>query len=117
VNIKQRRHAIASALAASALTPLVIARGHKIANIPELPLVVEDRLESFEKTKSAVTFLKQFGAYEDVQKVIDSKTIRAGKGKMRGKRYNQKKGPLVIYSNENVKLIKGINLTLIDFIF
>jgi len=54
VNIKQRRHAVASALAASALTPLVIARGHKISNIPELPLVVEDRLESFEKTKSAV---------------------------------------------------------------
>jgi large subunit ribosomal protein L4e len=50
-------------------------------------LVVEDRLESFEKTKSAVTFLKAFGAYEDVQKVIDSKNLRAGKGKMRNRRY------------------------------
>jgi large subunit ribosomal protein L4e len=41
-------------LAASSLTPLVLARGHKVSNVPELPLVVEDRLESFEKTKSAV---------------------------------------------------------------
>jgi large subunit ribosomal protein L4e len=35
-----------------------MARGHKVANIPEMPLVVEDRLESFEKTSQAVTFLK-----------------------------------------------------------
>lgn len=107
VNIKQRRHAVAAALAATALTPLVMARGHKIANVPELPLVVEDRLESFEKTSQAVTFLKQIGAYEDVQKVIDSKTLRAGKGKLRNKRYQRKKGPLVVYSNENVKLVKA----------
>lgn len=72
-----------------------------------MPLVVEDRLESFEKTNQAVAFLKRFGAYEDVQKVIDSKTLRAGKGKLRNKRYQTKKGPLVVYSNENVKLVKA----------
>jgi len=107
VNIKQRRHAVAAALAATALTPLVLARGHKVSQVPELPLVVEDRLESFEKTNQAVAFLKRFGAYEDVQKVIDSKNLRAGKGKLRNKRYQVKKGPLVIYSNENVKLVKA----------
>jgi large subunit ribosomal protein L4e len=72
-----------------------------------MPLVVEDRLESFEKTNQAVAFLKRFGAYEDVQKVIDSKTITAGRGKIRNKRYQKKKGPLVVYSNENVKLVKA----------
>lgn len=54
VNITQKRHAVASALAASALVPLVIARGHKIEKIPELPLVFDDKLESIEKTKKAV---------------------------------------------------------------
>jgi len=54
VNVKQRRHAVASALAASAITPLVLARGHRVANVPELPLVVEDRVENYEKTKNAV---------------------------------------------------------------
>jgi large subunit ribosomal protein L4e len=53
-------------LAASSLTPLVLARGHKVSNVPELPLVVEDRIESYEKTKEAVEFLTRFGAYEDV---------------------------------------------------
>lgn len=107
VNLKQRRHAVAAALAATALTPLVQARGHKVSQVPELPLVVEDRLESFEKTNQAVSFLKRFGAYEDVQKVIDSKTLKAGRGKIRNKRYQKKKGPLVVYSNENVRLVKA----------
>jgi len=33
--------------------------------------------------------------------------LRAGKGKMRNRRYQTKKGPLVIYSNENSKLVKA----------
>lgn len=40
-NVNQRRHAVASALAASACPPLVMARGHRIDKIPELPLVVD----------------------------------------------------------------------------
>jgi large subunit ribosomal protein L4e len=107
VNIKQRRHAIAAALAASALAPLVQARGHKIENVPEFPLVVEDKIENYEKTREAVEFLKRFGAYADVEKVIGTKKLRAGKGKLRNRRYNIRKGPLVVYLNENVKLIKA----------
>lgn len=107
VNLKQKRHAAASAIAASGVTPLVMARGHKVQDVPELPLVLEDKLESFEKTKDAVALLKRFGAYEDVQKVIDTKRIRAGKGKLRNRRYRLRKGPLVVYSNENSKLIKA----------
>jgi len=70
-------------------------------------LVVEDRLENYEKTKNAVEFLKRFDAYEDVKKVVDAKTLRAGKGKMRNRRYQLRKGPLVIYANENSNLVKA----------
>lgn len=107
VNLKQRRHAIAAALAASAITPLVMSRGHLVEKIPELPLVVDDKLDNYEKTKDAVEFLKRFGAYDDVKKVIRSKVLRSGKGKMRNRRYRQRKGPLVIYSNNNAKLVKA----------
>merc|ERR1711957_307914 len=41
VNITQRRHAVASALAASACAPLVMARGHRVEGVPELPLVID----------------------------------------------------------------------------
>lgn len=107
VNLKQKRHAVASALAASALTPLVQARGHKIDNLPQIPFVVEDKLESYEKTKDAVAFLKRVGADQDVDRVTKSKTLRAGKGKMRNRKYKVKKGPLVVYYNNNVKLLEA----------
>lgn len=87
VNIKQRRHAAAAAIAASGVTPLVLARGHKVENIPELPLVVEDRVENIEKTKDAIAFLKRFNIYDDVVRVVKSKRLRAGKGKMRNRRF------------------------------
>merc|ERR1719465_340575 len=37
VNVTQKRHAVASALAASPLPPLVMARGHRVDEVPELP--------------------------------------------------------------------------------
>jgi large subunit ribosomal protein L4e len=49
--------------------------------------------------------LKRAGAYDDVKKVIENRRIKAGKGKLRNRRYHARKGPLFIYSNENVKLV------------
>lgn len=50
-NLKQRRYAVATALAASAILPLVQARGHRVDNVPELPLVVNGSAEKIERTK------------------------------------------------------------------
>ena len=44
-NIKQKRYAAATALAASAVLPLVQARGHRVDSVPEFPLVVADAAE------------------------------------------------------------------------
>merc|ERR1719502_1018105 len=52
------------------------------------------------KTSAAVALLKKFGAYADVEKVMASKTMRAGKGKMRNRRFVQRRGPLVIYEKD-----------------
>jgi len=62
-----------------------MARGHRIDNIPEVPLVL-DNLEKTERTKDLIDILKRFGAYTDVERVIDSKTLRAGRGKLRNRR-------------------------------
>lgn len=66
VNLNQKRYAICSALAASAILPLVQARGHRVDGIPTLPLVVDDQLQNIESTSSVIDFLKRFGAYADV---------------------------------------------------
>ncbi|KAF9016794.1 ribosomal protein L4 [Hymenopellis radicata] len=52
VNQNQRRFAVVSALAASAFPSLVLARGHRIEQIKEVPLVVSSAAESFKKTNT-----------------------------------------------------------------
>jgi len=115
INLNQKRYAVASALAASALPALVMARGHRVENIPEIPLVIDNKtIDNIDKTKRAKALMEAIHAYDDVQKVKDSRKIRAGKGKWRNRRYVQRKGPLIIY-NEKAPLIRAFrNLPGVD---
>lgn len=101
VNITQKRYAVASALAASAVPALVMARGHVIDEVPEMPLVVDNALEATSKTSAAKEVLNSVGALDDVDKAASSKKIRAGKGKMRNRRYTLRRGPLIIYKSDD----------------
>jgi large subunit ribosomal protein L4e len=101
INVNQRRYAVCSALAASALPSLVMARGHKVDNVPECPLVVDSAMEAVDKTSKAMKVLEAIGASDDVEKCKNSRQIRSGKGKMRNRRYVQRRGPLVVYSEDN----------------
>ncbi|XP_073241026.1 large ribosomal subunit protein uL4-like [Porites lutea] len=119
INQKQRRYAMCSALAASALPALVMARGHRVDEIPEVPLVVSDSIESLQKTSAAVKLLKAVNAYGDVEKCKDSKKIRAGKGKMRNRRTVMRKGPLVIYNEDHgvrkaFRNLPGVDILSVD---
>ncbi|KAI1731678.1 ribosomal protein l4/L1 family domain-containing protein [Ditylenchus destructor] len=100
VNVAQRRHAVASAIAASGIPALIQARGHVIDQLSEVPLVITDKIESYKKTKEAVAFLQRVNLWADVEKVYNSKRYRAGKGKSRNRRYKQKLGPLIVYNND-----------------
>jgi large subunit ribosomal protein L4e len=101
INTNQKRYAVCSALAASALPSLVMARGHKIDNVPECPLVVDSAVEGYNKTAQAMKVLAAIGASDDVDKSKASRQIRSGKGKMRNRRYVQRRGPLVVYADDN----------------
>jgi large subunit ribosomal protein L4e len=101
VNIKQRRYALVSALAASALPSLNLAKGHRIEGVPEVPLVLSDKVEEVKKTKEAVKILRNTAVWNDIEKVKATKRFRAGKGKMRNRRRIMKRGPLVIYNKDN----------------
>ena len=110
VNHNEKKYATTSAIAASAVQSLVLARGHRIEKIAEVPLVVSDDLQNVQKTKEAVAALKALNAHRDVIKVIKSKKMRAGKGKMRGRRFTQRRGPLVVYAQDNglVKAFRNV---------
>merc|ERR1712119_107879 len=115
VNINQRRFAMTSAIAATGVPALVMARGHMVDNVPEIPLVVSNNVENYNKTKQAVALLKAVGAWDDIKRVYATRRQRAGRGKMRGRRFVQKLGPCIVYKNDNgvvksFRNIPGVNL-------
>ncbi|BFY97581.1 hypothetical protein BsWGS_00621 [Bradybaena similaris] len=119
INVNQRRYAITSAIAATGVPALVMSKGHRIEEIPEVPLVISDKVEEIKKTKEAVAVLKKLKAWKDIEKVYNSKRFRAGKGKMRNRRRIQRRGPLVIYNKDNgitraFRNIPGITLISVD---
>merc|ERR1712028_174417 len=52
---------------------------------------------------AAKKLLEEYGAYDDVVKSKNSHAIRSGKGKMRNRRHVQRRGPLVILTEEAIK--------------
>jgi len=100
VNVNQKRYAVASALAASAVPALVLARGHQISAIPEIPLVVAtDAVETLTKTKNALALLSKLKAQDDVERCKDVKK-NSGKARLRNRSKKIKAGPLVIVGNK-----------------
>jgi len=108
ININEKRFALVSSLAASAVPALVMARGHRIDNLPEVPLVVDNKvIDNVDKTSKAVALLKALNAFDDVERSKESRNVRAGKGKMRNRRYVQRRGPLLVYLQENSPMTKA----------
>jgi len=100
-NINQRRYAVTSAIAATGVPALVMAKGHRVDAVPEIPLVVSNNAQDYKKTKQAVDLLKQLGAWDDVKRVYASRRMRAGRGKSRDRKHVQKLGPAVVYAQDN----------------
>jgi len=119
VGVAQKRYAMCSAIAATGVPALVMAKGHVIDGIPEVPLVVADSVQGFTRTKQAVEFLRRNKAWADVAKVYATRRMRAGKGKLRNRRHVQKLGPLVIYDQDQgvtkaFRNIPGVDVIQVD---
>ncbi len=91
-----------SALRATSEAGLVRARGHRFSDGLTVPVVVRDDFESIKSTQDAVKALESIGVYDDVERALKGTNIRAGRGKMRGRRYRVPKSLLVVLSKECV---------------
>jgi large subunit ribosomal protein L4e len=100
INTKERKLATRSAIAATADGDRVAERGHAFEDDLEFPLVVSDDFEDLVKTREAVDVLEALGVYSDVERAEDGKTVRAGRGTTRGRKYTQPKSVLVVTSEE-----------------
>jgi large subunit ribosomal protein L4e len=84
INKKELKIAMLSALAATSSKELVKARGHRVADDREFPLVVSDDIERITKTSEAEKALRNLGVWEDVKRA-SRKKARSGKGSVRGR--------------------------------
>ncbi|HEX55237.1 MAG: 50S ribosomal protein L4 [Candidatus Altiarchaeales archaeon] len=113
INNKEYLLALKSAIAATKDEGIVSARGHIITGIRELPLIIEDKFEELNKTKEVIESLNKLGLEKDLERARE-KRIRAGKGKMRGRRYKKKKSVLIVVNNDGGILSSARNIPGVD---
>ena len=114
INKKEKKLAKNSALAATANKEIVSKRGHKFNNKITLPIIIDDKFEKINKTKDVINTLEKIGVYEDVLRSINGKHIRAGKGKMRGRKYRIPKTILIVSTKDEIsrsaKNLSGVDI-------
>jgi large subunit ribosomal protein L4e len=106
INKKERIRALASAIAATASPNLVKERGH-IYKANVLPIIVVDELESIGQASEAKRMLMNIGVWDDVMRAYERRRIRAGKGKMRGRKYVVPKSVLIVTHSSNPPALKA----------
>ena len=108
VNDKERKFAIRSAIAATTDPETVSERGHAFDDDLDLPLVVSDEFENLNKTQEALEAFEALGIGTDVERADEGRHIRAGQGKVRGRKYKQPKSVLVVTSEEPSRAARNL---------
>ena len=115
INKKEKQKAFRSAVAASVSEELVKGRGHVFTN--EIPVIFEDGFEALTQTRDVISALSAAGVYDDVIRAKNSRKVRAGKGKLRGRRYKQRKSLLIVTAEQPLRAARnlaGVDAVTID---
>ncbi len=115
INEKEKRLAVISALAATSDKYFVSLRGHRV-QIDSLPIVVSDELANLQKAKDVIGILEKLGIAQELERVRKGIRIRAGKGKMRGRRYKVPVGPLIVSHDVKKLLSAARNIPGVDVV-
>ncbi len=116
INNKENRKAIRSAISATIQRELVAERGH---NVPEgYPFVLSDTVTKVNKTQDAQKLLQKLGFTTELIRTSEKK-VRAGRGKMRGRKYDRKIGPLIVIADKcelqkSASNIPGVEIVVVD---
>ncbi len=116
---KEMRLALRSAIAATASEETVASRGHATDEVPDFPLVVANDIQSLKKSQEVKEAFLQLGIWLDVYRVKESRKVRAGRGKMRGRKMKQAVGPLLVVAEDKgvikaARNLPGVDVALID---
>ena len=116
MNKHEKQKATRSAIASTSISALVKKRGHVFA-AQELPVVVVDEFQGIVKTRQVKDVLGKLKVFTDVERAKDKRTVRAGKGKMRGRRYKRAKSILIVTGNTQTAVSRSArNLEGVDVV-
>jgi len=116
VNRKEKRLATMSAIAATAYRYFVVMRGHRVDKVSELPIVVTNDFEELKRTSEVKEALKKLGLWGDVERAHRGIRVRAGRGKMRGRRYKKPKSILIVIGENKGVALAARNLPGVDVV-
>jgi large subunit ribosomal protein L4e len=122
INKKERKLAINMGIAASADLKKV-SMFHAVSGIKEFPIVIDDSAVSVKKTKEAIKLMSSLGLDPEMERIMQ-KSIRSGKGKLRGRKYKRKLAMVLVvkngekiskaFSNLNIKVTNPAALSMND---
>jgi large subunit ribosomal protein L4e len=114
VNKKEARIALISALSATASERMISKKYSSLdeKKMKNFPLIVEDKMSEL-KTKEMFKLLKKVLGDSLLNVAIQKKTVRAGKGKLRGRKYKSSAGLLFVLGEKeklNTKTFDVVNV-------
>lgn len=113
VNKKELRLALRSAISATIIPKLISAKYLTLEKEKiQVPFIVESKFVSL-KAKQLVSSLKQILG-QLFETSTRKKTIRAGKGKMRGRKYKKSAGVLIVIGNKEKLKSKSYDIVDVD---
>ena len=129
LNGKEANAARDSAIAATADAEIVAARGHRFSDAVRFPIVLGGYSEDGEDydienlplekaTKKFIAMMESIGLGDDLSRADNGRNIRAGKGKMRGRRRRTPRSILLVVAQRDAlakaaRNVPGVDLSLI----
>jgi large subunit ribosomal protein L4e len=99
INKKEYAYALKSAVYATADNEIVRTRGHRIDEDFDFPIIVENKIAEVSKTSDMAEILDNLGLGDELDRA-KVRSVKSGKGKMRGRRYRTPKGPLIVFADD-----------------
>ena len=107
VNKKELRLARYSAIAATGCADCVRERGHQFDDSVSFPIVIDDEFQNMAATSEISNVFDSIGVGYDVERAKEGRKIRAGRGKMRNRKYKAPVSILIVVSERDVPIFKG----------
>ncbi|MBI2108233.1 50S ribosomal protein L4 [Candidatus Woesearchaeota archaeon] len=113
INRKEKKKAIRSAISATMVSELVAKRGHVLPE--KFPFIVDDKIEGVGKTGEVFEILTRLGFGSELERG-EGRKIRAGRGKLRGRKYKRKRSLLIVVSKPGNLMNAAHNIPGIDIV-